>query len=173
MISAIFLLDELLLSLEELSSIFLLLLEDFDLLLDDFAELDEDFALLLLDIFTLLLDDSISSLLLEETSALDEEPFKLLEDRAKLEEDFALPLEDVSACLLSLELLDFALLLEDSFIDDVPLSLEDSGSAIIDDDEVISETGSTGLLPDPSSPQDDRTKASNIPETRCLTIFSF
>jgi hypothetical protein len=52
------------------------------------------------------------------------------------------------------------------------LLLEDSGSAIIDDDEVISETGSTGLLPDPSSPQDDRTKASNIPETSRLTIVS-
>jgi hypothetical protein len=142
-------------------------------LLDDFAELDEDFALLLLDAFTLLLDDSFSSPLLEEASSLDEEPFKLLEDRAKLEEDFALLLEDVSACLLSLELLDFALLLDDSFIEeDCSLLLEDSGSAIIDDDEVISETGSTGLLPDPSSPQDNKTKASNNPETRCLTISS-
>ena len=172
MISAIFLLDELLLSLEELSSIFLLLLEDFDLLLDDFAELDEDFALLL-EVFTLLLDDSFSSPLLEETSALDEDPFKLLEDRAKLEEDFALPLEDVSASLLSLELLlDLPMLLEDSFIDVVPLSLEDSGSAIIDDDDSFSEMGSTGLLLDPSSPQDNKTKTSNIPETRCLTISS-
>ena len=84
-----------------------------------------------------------------------------------------MPLEDVSASLLSLELLDFALLLDDSFIEeDCSLLLEDSGSAIIDDDEVISETGSAGLLPDPSSPQDDRTKASNIPETSRLTIVS-
>ena len=81
-----------------------------------------------------------------------------------------MPLEDVSASLLSLELLlDLPMLLEDSFIEEVPLSLEDSGSAITDDD---GSSGTTGLLPDPSSPQDDRTKASNIPETSRLTIVS-
>ena len=63
-----------------------------------------------------------------------------------------MPLEDVSASLLSLELLlDLPMLLEDSFIEEVPLSLEDSGSAITDDDDSFSEMGSAGLLLDPSS----------------------
>ena len=84
-----------------------------------------------------------------------------------------MPLEDVSASLLSLELLDFALLLDDSFIEeDCSLLLEDSGSVITDDDDSFSEMGSAGLLLDPSSPQDNRTKASNIPETSRLTIVS-
>ena len=50
--------------------------------------------------------------------------------------------------------------------------LEDSGSAITDDDEAVSETGLAGLLLDPSSPQDNKTKTSNIPETSRLTIVS-
>jgi hypothetical protein len=128
----------------------------------------------------LLLDDSFSSLLLEESFALDEDSPTSFEDSAELEEpfdelevSFTLLLEDSLADLMSLELLlDLPMLLEDSFIDDVPLSLEDSGSAITDDDDSFSETGLAGLLPDPSSPQDDRTKASNIPKTSRLTIVS-
>ena len=135
---------------------------------------------LLLEVFTLLLDDSFSSLLLEESFALDEDSPTSFEDSAELEEpfdelkaSFTLLLEDTLAGLTSLELLlDLPMLLEDSFIDVVPLSLEDSGSAITDDEETISEMGSAGLLLDPSSPQDNRTKASNNPETRCLTISS-
>jgi hypothetical protein len=96
-----------------------------------------------------------------------EEPFD------ELEVSFTLLLEDSLADLMSLELLlDLPMLLEDSFIDDVPLSLEDSGSAITDDDDSFSETGSAGLLLDPSSPQDNKTKTSNIPEMKCLIIFS-
>jgi hypothetical protein len=96
-----------------------------------------------------------------------EEPFD------ELKASFTLLLEDTLAGLTSLELLlDLPMLLEDSFIEEVPLSLEDSGSAITDDDDSFSEMGSAGLLLDPSSPQDDRTKASNNPETRCLTISS-
>ena len=160
---------------EELSSIFWLLLVSIGS-----SELVTVSVTLLLEVFTLLLDDSFSSPLLEESFALDEDSPTSFEDSAELEEpfdeleaSFTLLLEDSLADLMSLELLlDLPMLLEDSFIDDVPLSLEDSGSAIIDDDEVISETGSAGLLPDPSSPQDDRTKASNIPETSRLTIVS-
>ena len=135
---------------------------------------------LLLEVFTLLLDDSFSSLLLEESFALDEDSPTSFEDSAELEEpfdelevSFTLLLEDTLAGLTSLELLlDLPMLLEDSFIDDVPLSLEDSGSAITDDDDSFSETGSAGLLLDPSSPQDNKTKTSNIPEMKCLIIFS-
>ena len=161
---------------EELSSIFWLLLVSIGS-----SELVTVSVTLLLEVFTLLLDDSFSSLLLEESFALDEDSPTSFEDSAELEEpfdehevSFILLLEDTLAGLTSLELLlDLPMLLEDSFIEeDCSLLLEDSGSAIIDDDEVISETGSAGLLPDPSSPQDDRTKASNIPETSRLTIVS-
>jgi len=147
------------------------------LLLDDFAELDEDFALLLLDVFTLLLDDSISSLLLEETSALDEDSPTSFEDSAGLEEpfdelevSFTLLLEDSLADLMSLELLlDLPMLLEDSFIDDVPLSLEDSGSAIIDDE---GSSGTTGLPPDDfSSPHPIRITNVNRNKRNLFAIF--
>jgi hypothetical protein len=64
----------------------------------------------------------------------------------EFEASFTLLLEDTLAGLTSLELLlDLPMLLEDSFIDDVPLSLEDSGSAITDDD---GSSGTTGLFPD-------------------------
>jgi hypothetical protein len=160
---------------EELSSIFWLLLVS----IGD-SELATVSVSLLLEVFTLLLDDSFSSLLLEESFALDEDSPTSFEDSAELEEpfdeleaSFTLLLEDTLAGLTSLELLlDLPMLLEDSFIEEVPLSLEDSGSAITDDDDSFSEMGSAGLLLDPSSPQDDRTKASNNPETRCLTISS-
>jgi hypothetical protein len=160
---------------EELSSIFWLLLVS----IGD-SELATVSVSLLLEVFTLLLDDSLSSLLLEESFALDEDSPTSFEDSAELEEpfdelkaSFTLLLEDTLAGLTSLELLlDLPMLLEDSFIDDVPLSLEDSGSAITDDDDSFSETGLAGLLLDPSSPQDNKTKTSNIPEMKCLIIFS-
>ena len=150
---------------EELSSIFWLLLVS----IGD-SELATVSVSLLLEVFTLLLDDSFSSPLLEETSALDEDPFKLLEDRAKLEEDFALPLEDVSASLLSLELLlDLPMLLEDSFIEEASLSLEDSGSAITDDD---GSSGTTGLFPDDlSSPHPVRKTNVNRNKRNLFAIF--